>query len=303
VTLVAVLMTLAVGLATPASASISQYIRTPRNAFRVAVDNGVHAWSVDSTAHPYAYRVWVKPSGGPAYPVSAATSSALVGNIDLGNPTYGNVLTFWAGRGYGRGQRDLRLWDLDNREPLTLPAGINTPKADEVEPSISGDYLLFGRIQPSGASRLLLYRFSTHTFTSIVHLKPSGFPYFSGQIDGDYVVYHVCSGTTGVCNVFRRQVSSSTTVKVPNPRRATYWPTVLADGTVYYVQGSPRVCGHRTRLMRWTGGGTATILATLPEGADAAGMDADRQGGNTTLYFTRIRCVDSHYGIYQMPGA
>ena len=90
-------------------------------------------------------------------------------------------------------------------------------------------------------------------------------------------------------------------MKAPNAGHANYWPTVLPDGTVYYVQGSARFCGHHTRLMKWTGSGSATLLAALPETIEAAAMDAYDDGVSTTLYFTRIRCRTAQYGIYQLP--
>lgn len=286
----------------PADATVTTYIDSPRNEFSVAVNAGVHAWSVDSAAHPYVYRIWVKPTGGPAYPVSALTSSARVGNIDLANPTFGDVLSFSSGVNLGRRQQDIKLWDLADREPLAVPAGINTPDADEARPSISGDYLLFERIRPSGADRLLLYRLSTQTLTSIAATTPQQPADFDSHVSGDYVVYHVCSELE-VCNVFRRRISTATTVEAPNPGRANYSPTVTADGTVYYVQGSSRFCGHHSKIMRWTGGGSATLLAALPETIEAGVRDAYDNGGTTTVYFTRLRCRGYHYGIYQLPGS
>lgn len=285
----------------PASAAVSKYIDGPRNEFGIAVDAGYHAWAVDSAAHPSVHTVWVKPEGGPAYRVSSLRSGAYLGNIDLANPTYGDVVIFYSGAGYGRGQYDLKIWDLVNREALALPAGVNTPNADESQPSISGDYLSFQRTRPSGATRLLLYRFSTHTFTTIATgNQTTGF--FYDQIDGDYLVYHRCLGS-GVCNVFRRRISTGTTVEAPNPGHANYFPTVMSDGTVYYVQGSARYCGHHTKLLRWTGSGSATLLSALPETIEAGAMDAYDDGVSTTLYFTRIRCRTAQYGIYKLANA
>ena len=283
----------------PASAAVSRYIDGPRNEFGITVDAGYHAWSVDTAAHPYLQSVWVKPDGGPAYRVSSLASEAFVGNIDLANPTYGDVLVFYAGGSFGRGQYDLRIWDLANREALSLPAGINTRTADESAPSISGDYLSFVRTRPSGATRLLLYRFSTDTFTTIATgNRTTGF--FYDQLAGDYLVYHRCL-STGVCNVFRRRISTATTVQAPNLGHANYYPTVLTDGTVYYVQGSARYCGHHTKLMKWTGSGSATLLVALPETIESGAMDAYDDGSSTTLYFSRNRCRTNQYGIYQLP--
>lgn len=287
---------------TAASAAISRYIDGPRNEFNVAVETGVHAWAVDTAAHPYADTVWVKPDGGPAYRVSALTSAAYLGNIDLANPTYGDVLVFYSGRSLGRRQFDIRLWDLANHAALALPDGINTPTADERQPSISGDYLLFQRVRPSGATRLLLYRFSTQAFTTIIATSAhDAHRVLDARLNGDYVVYDSCSSTS--CDVFRRQISTTTTVKAPNSGHANYWPTVMPDGTVYYVQGSARFCGHHTRLMRWPGSGSATLLAALPETIEAGGMDAYDDGVSTTLYFTRIRCRTAQYGIYRLTNA
>lgn len=287
---------------TSASATTSRYLDGPRNEWGVAVEAGVHAWTVDSAAHPFKDTVWVKPDGGPAYRVSALTSDALLGNIDLANPTFGDVLVFESSGNLGRRQIDVRIWDLANREALTTPAGIDTPTADEESPSISGDRLVFLRVYASGAARVILYRLGAQTFTSVALRRPRQQATInSARVAGDYVVYDVCA-VGGVCNVFRYRISTATTVEAPNPGRANYWPTVMADGTVYFVQGSARECGHVTNLMRWTGSGSPTLLAALPEKVDAAAMDAHDDGTSTTLYFTRIRCASGfRTGIYQVP--
>jgi len=282
-----------------ASAAVSKYIDGPLNEWSIAVESGVHAWTQDSTQHPYVYQVWVKPDGGPRYRVSALTSSASVGNIDLANPTYGDVLAFSSRGGLGTNESDIKLWDLANHAALILPAGINTSTADEERPAISGDYLLFTRVQSSGAERLLLYRISTHTFTSIASATGQSPIDFIGTLRGDYVVYDACTATA--CNVFRYRISTTVQVEAPNAGHANYWPTVATNGTVYYVQGSFRYCGHHTRLMKWTGSGSATLLAALSEGIEAASMDTYNDGVSTTLYFTRIVCQGFHYGIYQIP--
>jgi hypothetical protein len=289
-----------------ASAAISRYIDGPRNERTVAVEAGIHAWAADTAAHPGVYGVWVKPDGGPAYRVSSASSTALLGSIDLANPTFGDVLVFSSSRSRGGLAFNLRLWDLANREALSVPDGINTPTADERSPSISGDYLLFERQRSSGSDRLILYRFSTQTFTSIIAMAHPRPPGFEGSITGDFMVYDTCSGSsaTFVCNVFRRRISTSATVQVPNPGRVNHWPAVTADGTVYYVQSSARSCGRHTKLMKWTGTGTPTTLAALPEAVEAGPTDAYDDGVSTTFYFTRMRCVAGFpSGIYRLPNA
>ena len=272
-----------------ASAAISRYIDGPRNEWGIAVEPGYHAWTVDSAAHPF-------------IDVSALGSDALLGNIDAGNATFGDVLVFYAGGGLGTRQWDLKLWDLANHEALHVPAGINTPTADERTPSISGDYLLFKRVRPSGADRLLLYQLSTQTFTTIATTTPAQQQLIDvGRVNGDYVVYDVCSYNS-VCNVFRYQISTATQLEAPKPGPSNYVPTVMPDGTVYFVNGSARYCGHHTRLMKWTGSGGATELATLPETIESGTMDGYDDGVTTTLYFTRVRCAAGDAsGIYRLP--
>jgi hypothetical protein len=292
-------MTWVVASQIDASAAVTKYIDSPRNEFSIAVEAGVHAWAQDTTQHQYVYQVWVKPDGGPRYRVSALSSSASVGNIDLANPSFGDVLVFSSRGGLGQNQSDIKLWDLANHAALVLPAGINSSTADEERPAISGDYLLFTRVQPSGAERLLLYRFSTHSFTSIASATPQAATDFIGTLRGDYVVYDACTSTT--CNVFRYRISTTARVEAPNAGHANYWPTVATNGTVYYVQGSFRYCGHHTKLMKWTGAGSATLLTALPEGIEAAAMDTYNDGSSTTLYLSRLVCQGFHYGIYQIP--
>ncbi len=223
-----------------------------------------------------------------------------MGTIDIGGPL-GNVMAYASSPSQSSPRYDVRLWDLVGKADLPLPAGINTAK-DEENPSLSGDYLLFGRAPRATtfSQRVLLYRFSTDTTVTLVE-APAGGNVTANAVAGDWAVYTVCRANW-VCNVFRYQLSTDQTVKVPNPNRATYWPTVTTDGTVYYALGSPDFCGFHTKLMRWNGG-AATALYAFPNGIELGQMSGVDEGAGPIVYFARVDCgANAKFGIWQIEG-
>lgn len=240
------------------------------------------------------YDLYVKQAGQPADVVEPGQYQD-VGNIDLGNTTYGDVLIYSVGR---RGNdAEIRLYDLATGDVSNPPDGVNTAK-DEDNPSISGDHLLFGRGPAEGlfSKRVYLYDIGTTDLTPIAE-APSGGSITANSVRGDYATYTRCPASAR-CDVFRYQISTGTKVKMPNPGRATYWSSVLDDGTVYFVQGSPAFCGVKTKIMRYVDG-TVTKLYRFPDGIEIADLDAV----DPVVYFTRINCLRNYRsGIWKIDG-
>jgi hypothetical protein len=298
------LATLVIGVAltaTTAQAAVpSKYVDTKADEYTVATAAGFRAYGVapHGTNH---YRIRVRESGVGAYWVGTSSSVSWLGNIDLGNPLGGDVMTYAYSPTQKTTHWDVRVWNLDAQANVALPGGINTTK-DEENPSISGDYLLYGRA-PQGtvfSQRILLYRFSTDETITIAEAPDRG-NVTSNVVAGDWAVYTACKANW-VCNVFRYQISTGDTVKIPNPDRATYWPTVTTDGTVYYVLGSPRYCGYHTKIMRWNGG-AASALFSFPNGIEIGQMSAVDEGSGPVVFFSRVDCgTNPKYGIWQIKG-
>jgi hypothetical protein len=284
--------------ATAAQAAVpSKYVDGPADEYTVAAAAGFHAYGV-SPHGTYAYRINVLQDGMSGYKVGSTTSVAEVGNIDVGNPL-GDLMAYTYSRTQKTTHWNVELWDLNAKANLALPSGINTTK-DEENPSISGDYLLFGRA-PQGtvfSQRILLYRFSTGETITLAEAPGRG-NVTANAIAGDWAVYTVCRANW-VCNVYRYQLSTGGTVKIPNPDRATYWPTVMSDGTVYYVLGSPDYCGFHTKIMRWNGA-TATAIYAFANGIEIGPMSAVDEGG-IVVYFSRVVCSAGKLGIWKIKG-
>jgi hypothetical protein len=244
------------------------------------------------------YDLYVKQSGQAA-DVRGAARYQDVGNIELGHPTYGDVLVYSihpAGA-----HSNIRFYDLSTGAVSSPPAGVNTTK-DEDNPAIGGDFLLFGRgpANRSVSKRVILYDLTT-TDRIVVATAPSGGTVTANSVEGDYASYTVCP-MTGRCNVFRYRISTGRKVKMPNPDRANYWSSVLADGTVYFVQGSPIHCGVHTKIRRFRSGSVSTLYA-FPRGIEVADLDAVDVLGGPIVQFTRINCPNNYAsGIWEIDG-
>ena len=252
------------------------------------------AWS-KGASYGGDHDLYVKQTGQPADVVEAGKYQQ-VGNIEIAGDQ-GDILVFHIEP--ASADSEIRFYDLSTGNVTGPPAGINTTKDDEF-PSIAEDHLLFSRGPAQGtfSKRVFLYDFTTPGLT-LLATAPTGGSVTADSISGDFATYTVCP-SSGRCNVFRYKISTGGRTKMPNPDRATYWSSVLDDGTVYYVQGSPTVCGVNTKIMRFQGG-SATNLNTFPDGIEIADLDAVLEAAQPVVYFTRVRCSGLP-GIWKIAG-
>ncbi len=261
---------------------------------------GYRAWMRDVTArNPFVDKVMLEPDGGSASRVSAPGTDARLGELDLAG-FFGNALAFSQGANLGNGNWDIRIIDLDSGTDEVLPAGINTQKGEN-HANLSGNHLLFHR-GPNGSEfgrRVILFDLLTATPIELAQ-APTGGSVSADDVTGDYATYTACP-PTGRCDVYRYQISSAETLQMPDGGKATYYSSVRADGTVYFVRGSPRYCGVHTQIRRYDG--TSTSLYQFPNDIEIGPIYAvDDGGGGTTVLFTRIRCQPFRTGIWQIPG-
>jgi hypothetical protein len=242
--------------------------------------------------------LYVKQAGHPTDVLEPGAFQE-VGDIETGG-THGDILVYSIEP--ATGDDDIRFYDLDTGTVSAPPAGVNSAKDDDY-PSISGNFLLFGR-GPAGASfskKIYLYDFTT-TNLRILASAPTGGTVTPNSVRGDFVSYVVCPAN-GKCNVFRFTISTGAKVKMPNPQRATYWSSVADDGTTYFVQGSPTYCGVNTRIMRRAPGGAITRLFQFPNGIEIGDLDAVETPTGPVVYFTRIQCLNNYTaGIWKIKG-
>jgi hypothetical protein len=240
-----------------------------------AID-GWFAWQANSTAHPRVFKVYVKADGSTRLRVPFPGTAAEPTLVATG-PRAGRVVFQVPDLHKG----DIRFYDPATETVQRVPRAINSP-AREDHPAADGDYLTFQRIRSSGANTIL-YRFSSKSSTVVGHRMTPG------QLNGDYAVYFRCTSAT--CDVMRYRISEDrfTTMPAAASGRANYWPAVMADGTVYYVQGSRTRCGRNTKILRFHAG-TVTTVAKLPDGTELATMEARTVNGSDQLLVTEITC-------------
>lgn len=249
---------------------------------------GYRAWSGSNDLAPLHFNAYVSAPGETPVRANPAGTQAHVGDID------GTTLVYSERRG-SRG--DVKLYDLVARTVAEPPAGINT-KADEWAPSLSGDRLLFGRASGS-TERILLADLDTGAIRELDSARGARYVQ-PGRLSGDYAVWISCRRAS-FCSLFRRDLASGTTLRVPNPRdRAQYGASVAEDGTVYFVESRHILCGARASLWRYRHGVRTRLLA-LPDDRDVATTDpVANLDGTTTLVYDRIVCGSSRSHLAEL---
>ena len=266
-------------------------IDTPAKEASGGIAEGWVGWSTFTNG---AWKAFVRPDGASARKIPTA-DSAFIGDIVLDGPRAGQAV-FWQFEGLD-GQ--IKFYDLDTRNVLHAPAGVNTRKSEEFA-SASGDYMLFGRGPVSAVfqTQVNLYRFSTNRTRRIASANEPILT--SDQVNGDYVAYTRCRNP---CSVTRYRVSTGRSLKMPAPPvgRANYYGAVLPDGTVYYVQGNQRQCGKNTKMLRLRDGNVTTVT-NMPDGIEMSALSADVVGGGPVVVFTRFNCATGRTGVYKVAG-
>jgi hypothetical protein len=258
---------------------------------------GYLAYTQNSTARPRHYDLWVKQDGSPRWRPTSDTSSAAHPGIELANSHLGDVLVWSKGR---HGAWDLAFTDLATHAPRAVPDGINTSRAER-EPSISGDHLLFARGPQSGApyaDTVVLYDLATDT-PQVLDSTDRGLVN-AGWVSGDYAVWQKCPGTH--CSIFRYQISTHETVKLPTDVPVVYSPAVTADGTVFYLR-SGYSCGQHTKIVKVTGATDLQTVYSFPDGVDASDLFASPNETKTVdVYLSRVPCRTFDFDVYVLRG-
>jgi hypothetical protein len=238
------------------------------------------AWQQNTRKHPGHYDVFARPiSGGDTFRVNAAGTQGANGGID------GDLLVY---QQFDRGKSDLRFFDLSSKDRTSPPRGVNTRRW-EFWPSMSGQWLLFGRRARDGSREIILYDLSTRDATKLDEVRGGDTFLAPGQVNGDYAVWYRCTPGTK-CNVILYSITDGVETKIPNPGAFQYAPSVGPDGTVTFARSNSG-CGNRVRLIRSPLNGPSSVLWQLPSGGDV-GTTRVFVGtqGKATLYFDNFAC-------------
>lgn len=276
------MLTTAVTIAPNAVAATPQIIlgRPRVGEYQPVRGDGWIAWQQNTTSRPRHYDVIGRlADGGSRYRVNAPGTDGANGDIEDGLLVY---------QQFERGRSGIRFFDLTTGDRTNPPPGVNTEHW-EYWPSMSGTWLLFGRLQGNGTRRLILFDLSTGVSRRLARTRGPDAFLAPGQVNGDWAVWYRCPSESE-CNVVRYRISTGELEVIPNPRdRKQHSPSVDRDGTAYYVRESGE-CGNRARLMRRSPGGPSEELWRLPNGDDIGRTHAQVRRLGTTILYDHFSC-------------
>jgi hypothetical protein len=271
-----------------------------RNETAPAAGGEWFAWSKSRANYGSPSDVWTQRLSEPAFKVNPPNTQAFTGGID------GSRLVYQVLFRSGAGGSDLRLFDLQTRRHLPLPAGLNTTRW-ECCPTISGNWLLFGRgVAYSRNLQLIVLRnVVTGEERVLDRLVNRNGQLAAGQISGNFAVWGKCNPHPR-CQVVRYDVATRTTtaLAVP-PGKVVYGPSVTALGTTYYGRSNVG-CGKAVELVKEPLLGAPEVLVKLPAGEDLDVTSAIVQIGQpadvtiSRIYYDRIVCKRRAWDIFSV---
>lgn len=283
----AVVSLMVVATAAGAAVAPTPVIATRLDERLPAVSADYIAWQQNSRAHPKHYDVYVQPLGGQGSKVNAARTEATTGGID------GATLVYQEFRNK-LSASDVKLFDLTTATRSDPPTGVNTEDW-EYRPSISGDWLLFGRHAiGSGDDTVVLFDLTTGESQTLAESSGNKRELWPDQVNGTFAVWHTAvlkDAELVSCEVFVYDIAVGTTTQIPNRNhRCQYAASVTATGTVYYGR-SGMGCGLSVMLMSYPPGGPATTLVSLPRGTDFYSSYAvTASDGTTSVFYDPAPC-------------
>lgn len=267
-----------VGQALPAGAATEIPVLTsPRGEFQPARGDGVLGWEENTRKRPNHYDVMVRRDGSSPIRVNPGRSRAAMGDF------IGDRLVY---QQYRKGRSELRFYDVDTGARSKVAAA--NSRHWEYWPSMSGDWLLYGRWNRSnGVRRLFLHDLATGERRPLDRTRREGAFIGPGQVAGNYAVWSTCDLR---CNVFRYEIVSRNKEKIPNPGSYQRAPSVTATGTVYFSRGG-KGCGASVALVRAPLGGPEQVLVQLQNVLDIRDTYAYTEpNGSIDVYYERNGC-------------
>jgi hypothetical protein len=268
---------------------------SPRNEVTAAAGGDYFAWAKSRRRHPGLYDVWAQRGTEAPFKVNAPGTYGWAGGIDGTRLVYQEVRNGL--------QSDIRFFDLATRRN-SRPAGVNT-KRWELAPTISGDWLLFGRGMnySSSTQQVILRDLATGEQRVLDRLRNKRAFLAPGQVNGNYAVWTRCVPTD--CDVFRYDIAARTKTPMPRTGQVLSGPSVTASGTTYYGRTTHGGCGAGAELVKTRLDGTTVVLYSFPGGQDLGSTYAvliprppDLE--TTRIYFEQVTCSGSRYDIYSI---
>ena len=250
-------------------------------------------WDQSPNAFVPATKVYLR-HGGVVVRINQTGTSGGAGGIDGNRVIYQQIK---------HGQSNLMLFDSTTKAHTNPPAGFNT-RLWEYAPSISGNWVLFGRLSEPRLRReqvILRNLTSGKQVTLDSMTNGDGFQTFNapGQVNGNWASWVRCANHA--CRVLRYDIASGRHKAVNiQVRQLAYAPSVGADGTVYFAVGKTG-CGNAVQLIARPVGRPPTVLVHFKSGYDvfSTSATADPTSG-TDVYFTKIKCRGNKGDIFRV---
>ena len=182
------------------------------------------SWNQNSAAKPNHPNAFLR-NGATTIQLNPAHTFGYAGGIDGSTVVFQQVSL--------KSQSDIRFYDAVTKVRSAPPAGVNTP-AWEWSPSVSGNWLLFGRESKTTASQVILRNRTSKTSYKLATENTQTTFVSPGQVNGNWAVWSECFSDH--CSVYLRDIAGKVTTKLANtlpPARDEYAPSVSTDGTVY----------------------------------------------------------------------
>ena len=252
-------------------------------------------WSQNSAAHPRLYSAFLK-HGSDARVKLNPIGQGYLGGIEPPTVVFQQIY---------RGQSNIRMYDIDTATRSAPPAGVNT-SSWEWHPTISGDWLLFGRESlSSGPQGIHLQNLTTAEQRQIAAATSTRRTIlWPGQVSGNWVVYSRCNP---VCNTFRYDIANQTTVQLQKPAtvnpRYQYASSVTSTGTVYLARSGKGCGAGGVKIVRFGSADppTGTIVAALGLGRDTQSSYArENTNGSVDVFYDRAACATGSWNIYRI---
>lgn len=233
-----------------------------------AADGRWFVWARDTADSPYGFVVLAQRGSEPRIRVNPRGTYARGGGVDGRTVVY---TLDWVDD-----DSDVYRFDLRTRTRSRFPSAVNTP-ASEYAPSVSGRWLLFGRMTYP-RSRVLLFDRRAGTVRVVARRQYELWP---GQVNGDYATWE---GE----RQFRYHIPTATTQRLPLPDGAVQRsPAVSSDGTAYVCRRTADAVSDV--IVRFRIGKPGRSFHTLPTGRACLDLFVkDRADGARVVFFVSI---------------
>jgi hypothetical protein len=249
------------------------------------------AWVQNSRSHPHLYNLYAQHDGRTRYRVNPAGTQA-----GLGTGMDGTTLVYTQTHG---AKSSIMMFDLQTKKRSAPPAGVNTPSLED-EPTISGDWLLFHRLElgSSPGEQVILRNVHTGETRTIASVRGRVAQLEAGQVNGDWAVFtKTVNGTR--FNVWLYHISTKTLTLVPNPRDEVHSAAAVNPfGTVYFEESGSR-CGSNATVEVYPIGGPMITAGTLRPGIDMFHPFVFEHASTDSFMFAKLHCVGGATDVFE----